>query len=1218
MRPVYLKISAFGPYAGSVELDMEKLGTSGLYLISGDTGAGKTTIFDAIAFALYGEASGDSREAAMLRSKYAAPETPTEVTLTFIYDQKKYTVKRNPEYERPAKKGGGTTLQKADAELTFPDGRVVTKTRDVNEAIYGILGVDRNQFSQIAMIAQGDFQKLLFAETKERQAIFRKIFRTEFYQVLQDRLRAESGALGKQYDAAKNSEDQYVRGIRCGEDSAEISALENGKSGGLSFGETLEVIARIIAEDSTEEKKLSERIGSLDEKLAAVNALLQKEEGYQNLKKQLAAAESEWDRTAQKKEEKEAARNAERVRQPEQDALDGKLVRLEAQLPEYDRFETAAGEEKAFEKLILQETSERDRIAWEKKALGEDILKMKAERQTLEHAGERKAELSAGIERENRKKEKLTSLMGEAEAYRKISESLSASETDLRKAETGHKAQAEKCRVLDESAKKAEGELELLKDKPAEAERLQRLNENVESRAEGLTAAAKCRAAFMTARDRKEAAQEAYRQAAEKSKKQTDDYDAGYLAFLNEQAGILAERLEEGEPCPVCGSRQHPQPAALSGKAPTEAELEKMKLASENAKAEAGTASRTAGEMLGEALARRDTLVRQINLLLGAKKQNPSEERAGEPGSAKKEDERKDEPQDELSNGRQNGLKDEPQGGLNKGRQNGLKDEPQDELPEDWEKRLRSMAREVQEERARLKTVMEETRQDLVKKGKLEAGRKKIIAETEKEKVLLEKTEEKLNAAGRELSSLKGTAASRKEMLVRHAGEIPELNLTDENAEIAQKEEILGFENKEGEYISGQAGEGTCSFGQTAEEKYISEQSGETAGNEEYKPWDAEVLEERISTLLGSCETALAALGKQADEEDRHLQRKEELDGLIPKAELRQTKTDAKLSSANEQLAADISKMQELKKNLASFSEKLEFRSRAEAEKYARILAEKKNDMKNRAEKAEADFADAVKALAETGGRVAQLKGQLETAEKIDAFAAAAEKQGYIEEKAGIAAKKDAVHARTVNNKEALKSIKKQAAECESLEEKWGWMKALSNTASGNIGGKEKIMLETYVQMHYFERVIARANSRFMIMSEGQYELTRQKSADNVRSQSGLELDVIDHYNGSERSVKTLSGGESFMASLSLALGLSDEIQSSAGGIRLDTMFVDEGFGSLDEEALGQAVRALGELTAGNRLVGIISHVAELKTRIDRQIVVTKERTGGSRVRIET
>ena len=185
MRPIKLTISAFGPYAGKTVLDLDKLGENGLYLITGDTGAGKTTIFDAITFALYGEASGDHREPTMFRSKYALPDTPTEVELVFTYANKEYTVKRNPEYERPKTRGEGVTIQKADAELHYPDGRVITKLREVDSAIREIMGIDRNQFLQIAMIAQGDFLKLLLAPTEDRKKIFRQIFKTELYQKLQ-------------------------------------------------------------------------------------------------------------------------------------------------------------------------------------------------------------------------------------------------------------------------------------------------------------------------------------------------------------------------------------------------------------------------------------------------------------------------------------------------------------------------------------------------------------------------------------------------------------------------------------------------------------------------------------------------------------------------------------------------------------------------------------------------------------------------------------------------------------------------------------------------------------------------------------------------------------------------------------------------------------------------------------------------------------------------
>ena len=255
---------------------------------------------------------------------------------------------------------------------------------------------------------------------------------------------------------------------------------------------------------------------------------------------------------------------------------------------------------------------------------------------------------------------------------------------------------------------------------------------------------------------------------------------------------------------------------------------------------------------------------------------------------------------------------------------------------------------------------------------------------------------------------------------------------------------------------------------------------------------------------------------------------------------------------------------------------------------------------------------------------IASLESSIETnknilaqGEETDTSSAEKEQQELKLEKNTLQNMQKAVHARMTSNKSARNNIELRSNEIKTVEERLIWVKSLSDTANGNISGKEKIMLETYIQMTYFDRIIRRANTRFMVMSSGQYELKRRRESGNNKAQSGLELDVIDHYNGTERSVKTLSGGESFKASLSLALGLSDEIQSSAGGIRLDSMFVDEGFGSLDDESLEQAVKALASLSDSNRLVGIISHVGDLKNRIDKQIIVHKDRSGGSRAEIQ-
>ena len=213
-------------------------------------------------------------------------------------------------------------------------------------------------------------------------------------------------------------------------------------------------------------------------------------------------------------------------------------------------------------------------------------------------------------------------------------------------------------------------------------------------------------------------------------------------------------------------------------------------------------------------------------------------------------------------------------------------------------------------------------------------------------------------------------------------------------------------------------------------------------------------------------------------------------------------------------------------------------------------------------------------------------------------------------------------HANTVRerlsvNKNVLANIIGLKKRLDALDERFGWIDALNRTANGNLSGKERLQLETYVQISYFDRVTAAANRRLLVMSGGQYELTRAAEAENLRSRTGLDLNVIDHYNGSTRSVRSLSGGESFMASLSLALGLSDVVQATAGGIQLDTMFIDEGFGSLDGDTHEQALSVLRELSSGDRLIGIISHVDELKRCIDAQVIVTKERSGGSSVRIE-
>ena len=919
MRPLKLRISAFGPYASETVLDFEKLGTSGLYLITGDTGAGKTTIFDAITFALYGEASGNNRDASMLRSKYANPETPTEVELTFSYAGKQYTVCRNPDYERPAKKGGGMTKQAADAMLQYPDGRVVTKVRDVTNSIHGILGIDRNQFSQIAMIAQGDFLKLLLADTRDRQKIFRDIFHTGYYEIFQNQLKEDAAVLDRSCEDARRSIEQYLCGTMAEEDDVLAMELQKAKEGKLPAAEAMELLEQLAQKDGEALTRTGNLLGDLDRQFADVNALLGKAEELERIGAAKKMAEEELLQKSANLRILEDQLNEAHRRQPEAEKLAADAAALEALFPDYDT---------------------RDRIYLEQ---GNTALQLQTENNALKTDS---AKLEAYVQ-----------------------------QMELRQTEQ---------KALDGTS--------------AQKEALLREKDRIETRGRQIAAVLKTLSTLEQLQDKLHAAQQNYLTVAAELECAQNHYDEIHRSFLSEQAGILAHELEPGIPCPVCGSTDHPHPALLSENAPHEEEVKQAEKAAKECRRKAEKASSEANSLRGEGEALRQELMRKSAEL----------------------------------------------------------------WPDLEEEELRT------------------------------------TAENE-----------------------------RGSLLIRH--------------------------------------------------KELTE--------------------------------AVAA-------EERKIQRRKELDELLPQMEKERLRFQEKLQACRDRITAYETQIRQNDRILEEYEKKLTFASRQDAEQECVRLREEQHRILEQLKRAEEAQRKEKTDMAALMGRISQMKQQLETAKQPDLTALREEHERLSAEKKEVRKKNDAILLRLNANNTALHSIREKGAELAETEKKLSWMRALSNTANGNISGKEKIMLETYVQMAYFDRIITKANTRFMVMSGGQYELTRRTVAENNRSQSGLELNVIDHYNGTERSVKTLSGGESFKASLSLALGLSDEIQSSAGGIRLDTMFVDEGFGSLDEESLQQAIKALNSLTESNRLVGIISHVSELKDRIERQIVVTKNKSGGSCIEI--
>lgn len=1095
MRPLKLTVSAFGPYAGRVVMDLDRLGSRGLYLITGDTGTGKTTIFDAITYALYGEPSGDNREPSMFRSKYALPETPTEVELIFSYGGQVYTVRRNPEYERPAKRGGGTTVQKADAELQLPDGRLVTRAREVNQEIVRIIGLDRGQFSQIAMIAQGDFLKLLLADTRSRQEIFREIFKTRYYMVFQEKMKSESGALRQDCETARASVRQYIGGVACREDDPLLPALQRAQAGELPFPETVELMETLIAQDQAEEGRYQAELDRLDEALRENAALLGRAAELQKTREKLEAARRERETLLPQAEAARAALAAEEEKAPRQEALASELAALAAALP---RYQDLAEQETALEGLTAGIAAlEQKRAAQEdeERRNSEDLAAWRRELETLSAAGAERERLLRQKSQAESRRTSLSALAAQVDQWQSC----------LEKIEEEQRRQAERRRQQEAlAAQLAERRSSLQADRETfqagaglavEKQELLHRQERARERQSALSGLL----GDLDRCDREaaalQAAQADYRRTQTRAQALEEAYRREDRAFLDEQAGVLAQSLEEGQPCPVCGSPHHPAPARLSGGAPTEAALEAAKGAWEAARREVQEASVAAGACRAALEGRREQL-------------------------------------------------------------------------------LRAMA-------------------GYVESPALDTARRRLTACRE--------------SAAAELKELHGALVDLEAQLTRREAL---------EREITRREQALQELERAAEALAEAANQAEVARGALEGRR---RQLEEGLRRDLAAQLDDERLEEAPAAIAGALEAVEEDLARLA-EQDRtlreKLERKQALEGQIPQAEQSLRALAEAAARLREELAGAQSRRAEMEEQIRLRRRHLPFPERSQAEQEITALRREREALGAALARAQEEDARHKQALAAADAAIGELGQLLESAPEVDQEVLRQRRLELTARRGEAGEEQKAVHARLAANRTALRNVRERAADLEKLERRYTWMRALSNTVNGNLPGKEKVALETYIQMTFFDRILRRANLRLLVMSGGQYELKRRREAGDNRGQSGLELDVIDHYNGSERSVKSLSGGESFKASLSLALGLSDEVQSAAGGIRLETMFVDEGFGSLDEESLDQALRALTGLAEGNRLVGIISHVAELKDRIERQIVVTKDRAGGSRVEI--
>ena len=910
MKPVRLTLCAFGPYAGTCTLDLSGFGSSGLFLISGDTGAGKTALFDAITFALYGETTGAYREPDMLRSDYAIPTDTTFVELEFTHRGRTYTVNRTPEQTRAKRRGEGVTTVPGSAALTQEPDAPVTGTKAVTAAVTALLGIDARQFAQISMIAQNDFARLLNASSADRAEILRRVFDTASYQRLGSAARTKAGEALRQAELANHTVVQLLAALQPAPGSPHTGELADAQDSRDPYRApaALDWAAEMIEADTALTAEQSQQLDTLDARIEAQSAAV---EAAQNRAKLLSSLDEAQAKAAE---------------------LTAQAPALNAEWePRYQELSTAAASAKT-----ARAQAEQAAAALEK------------DQKTLSSTDTALAQLEPQI-----------TACGEPNA------------------------ELESCRKTIELAQSQQQDCQALLD---DIPRLHTAQANWQRTADEY-------------RQKQQQADAAQHSSAEMQR-----------ALNAARAGILAQDLVDGTPCPVCGALHHPAPAAPAPSHVTEAACNKAAQAAASAAAEASKASTAAGEAKAAAQTQRDTLYARTAAFLARRRQHYTGPQA-----------------DALT------------------------------LDE-------------------LQTALQ-AQHDSLRRGLAEMHDRMANAESRK----------------KDLEKLTRQKAQLQAQRPDQANAVEQARTAQANAE-----------------------------------KAAAEAQTRLAEGQKNLPWpDA---------------AAMAAARAETQKQRRTLQ--------------------AALDAAA--------------KSRDAFSKEL-----AAAQSAAQTLAEQAGDTASRP-----DPAAQQQALTALQAERKNLRDQNQAA----------------------------LH-RLDTNRDALTNLKKAITAAESARANAAMLDNLSKTINGNLTQKQKLPFEQYVQSFYFDGVVAAANRRFTRMTGGQYTLRRRQSAD-IAAKTALELDVFDAYTGKTRPVGSLSGGESFLAALSLALGISDTIQESAGGISVDTLFVDEGFGTLDADALQKAIDTLTALAGSDKLVGIISHVETLQDRIPKQILVQKTKCG-SKAQVE-
>ena len=1033
MRPIKLTISAFGPYASKQVIDFEELKGRNIFVISGKTGAGKTTIFDAISYALYGEASGESRETDSLRSHFADDNTETYVELEFELRGEKYTVNRVPKQKKKKARGEGYTEKSADATLTLPDGKVITKVKNVTDKIIEILGITREQFKQIVMLAQGEFKKLLLADSVEREGIFRKIFNTYDFEKIQAELKDKAANLSKNRTKSKHEMEINLKNIK-GEHDIVIDEY-------VDFPLVIEKLKDLLERDNNIYKTLNEEGKEVDNKLQVKNQEKAIIETNNNLLKEKEIITKALEELLSKEDE---------YKNKSKTIIDGKNAK-----------EVKYIEDKLIETTKKLTKREED---YNLSLKNIDSLKLKQEEANkllqIEESKECDREkLSVEINNLNKLEEKIIEL-----------DSLNNKVMHLKQSAENSKLQIINNKKETEELKKSKEEKELqLKDIATLETKKVELESDIKAKNKTLD---EVRELFKVIRsfqntyiEHNNKAKE-YKEFEVEYKKVKENYEKMDDLYKKEQAGILASKLQENEPCPVCGSTNHPNKATIKEnlKIPTKEEL---KVAKENLdKLEKENLEKI--NNLTTLNSNKTTYLEQVNNHLSMLSATLNIDKTFNSETAK------------VVKNLGTELK-------------SVIDKLKDELLKVIDKI--SLKEKIEKELNLITTTINEREQSLIK---LEECEKNYTTELTQNITKIDEYKKEIPENITDVKTLNNLIEVKTKELNISKEKLAKLRLENEN--LAKK---LEGENSTSKEIN----------------KSIEELKLEIANNK--ANFNEAIKEQGFDNI--------------------------------------QTYEDAKLQ---------ISMVESLEKEVENYNSEL------------KLTKAKQEDIINKTK--DIVFMD-ITTIDEEIRSIQNNKKELES-------------------------KLRELHAIIVGNKTILKNVENLNIEFKEIEEEYKVVGELADLANGKKA--PYISFERYILASYFEDIIEAANIRLEKMTGDRFSLIRKTSKSKGAGQKGLELEIYDNYTDSSRDVSSLSGGESFKASLSLALGLSDIVQSNAGGVSLDTMFVDEGFGTLDPQSLDNAIDSLLELQRGGRLVGIISHVEELKERIDAKLEVTSTSKG--------